>query len=40
MGIGQVFAVPKLLQQHGLKVEDIGLWSTERGLRRAGAVLR
>ncbi len=26
MGIGPVFAVPKLLQQHGLKVEDIGLW--------------
>ena len=26
MGIGPVFAVPKLLQQHGLKIEDIGLW--------------
>jgi acetyl-CoA C-acetyltransferase len=26
MGIGPVFAVPKLLQQHGLKVEDIDLW--------------
>ena len=26
MGIGPVFAVPKLLQQHGPKVEDIGLW--------------
>ena len=26
MGIGPVFAVPKLLQQHGLAVEDIGLW--------------
>jgi len=26
MGIGPVFAVPKLLQQAGLKVEDIGLW--------------
>src|SRR5438270_8678209 len=26
MGIGPVFAVPKLLRQHGLKVEDIGLW--------------
>src|ERR1700730_2819961 len=26
MGIGPVFAVPKLLGQHGLKVEDIGLW--------------
>jgi len=26
MGIGPVFAVPKLLRQHGLKVENIGLW--------------
>ena len=26
MGIGPVFAVPKLLQQHGLNIEDIGLW--------------
>jgi acetyl-CoA C-acetyltransferase len=26
MGIGPVFAVPKLLQRHGLRVEDIGLW--------------
>ena len=26
MGIGPVFAVPKLLEQHGIKVDDIGLW--------------
>ncbi|MFI8611055.1 acetyl-CoA C-acyltransferase [Pseudomonas sp. NPDC077649] len=26
MGIGPVFAVPKLLRQHGLRVDDIGLW--------------
>src|SRR5262249_33318177 len=26
MGIGPVFAVPKLLRHHGLKVEDIDLW--------------
>ncbi|KAB0685360.1 acetyl-CoA C-acyltransferase [Burkholderia territorii] len=26
MGIGPVFAVPKLLKQAGLKVDDIGLW--------------
>ncbi|MBV8474299.1 MAG: acetyl-CoA C-acyltransferase [Hyphomicrobiales bacterium] len=26
MGIGPVFAVPKLLHAHGLKVDDIGLW--------------
>jgi acetyl-CoA acetyltransferase family protein len=26
MGIGPVFAVPKLLRKHGLKVQDIDLW--------------
>ena len=26
MGIGPVFAVPKLLEAHGLKMDDIGLW--------------
>jgi acetyl-CoA C-acetyltransferase len=26
MGIGPVFAVPKLLKRTGLKIEDIGLW--------------
>jgi acetyl-CoA C-acetyltransferase len=26
MGIGPVFAVPKLLVKHGLTVDDIGLW--------------
>jgi acetyl-CoA C-acetyltransferase len=26
MGIGPVLAVPKLLQRHGLKIADIGLW--------------
>jgi len=26
MGIGPVFAVPRLLQRHGLKVKDIDLW--------------
>ena len=26
MGIGPVFAVPKLLQKHGLNVGDIGVW--------------
>ena len=26
MGIGPVFAVPKLLQRHGLKVSDIDVW--------------
>src|SRR6516165_3694842 len=27
MGIGPVFAVPKLLKQQGLKMDDIGLWA-------------
>ena len=27
MGIGPVFAIPKLLKAHGLKMEDIGLWA-------------
>jgi len=26
MGIGPIFAIPKLLKQHGLKIDDIGLW--------------
>ncbi|NEX92518.1 acetyl-CoA C-acyltransferase [Caulobacter sp. 17J65-9] len=26
MGIGPVFAVPKLLKQHGLTMDDIGIW--------------
>ena len=26
MGIGPVYAVPRLLQRHGLNVDDIGLW--------------
>ncbi|MHB2266137.1 acetyl-CoA C-acyltransferase [Aliihoeflea sp. PC F10.4] len=26
MGIGPVYAVPRLLERHGLKVDDIGLW--------------
>ncbi|HSW15054.1 MAG TPA: acetyl-CoA C-acyltransferase [Solimonas sp.] len=26
MGIGPVFAIPRLLQRNGLKIDDIGLW--------------
>ena len=26
MGIGPVFAIPRLLQRHGLKIDDIDLW--------------
>ena len=26
MGIGPVFAIPRLLERHGLKIDDIDLW--------------
>jgi acetyl-CoA C-acetyltransferase len=26
MGIGPVFAVPRLLERHGLTIDDIGIW--------------
>ena len=26
MGIGPIYAIPKLLNMHGLKIDDIGLW--------------
>ena len=26
MGIGPIYAIPRLLEQHGLRVNDIGLW--------------
>ena len=26
MGLGPIFAIPKLLERQGLKVDDIGLW--------------
>ena len=26
MGIGPIYAVPKLLNRHGLNVDDVGLW--------------
>lgn len=26
MGIGPVFAIPRLLERHGLKIDDIGIW--------------
>ena len=37
MGIGPVFAVPRLLQRHGLKVNDIDLVGVERGVRQPSA---
>ena len=41
MGIGPVFAVPKLLKAHGLTMDDIGLWElNEAFAAQALAVLR
>ena len=39
MGIGPVFAVPKLLKRHGLKVEDIDLWELNEAFAVAGRLL-
>ena len=39
MGIGPVFAVPKLLKRHGLKVDDIDLWELNEAFAVAGALL-
>ena len=38
MGIGPVFAVPRLLKRHGLTVDDIGLWELNEAF--ASVVLR
>ena len=32
MGIGPIYAIPKLLKLHGLTVDDIGLWGSTRHL--------
>ena len=39
MGIGPVFAVPKLLAKHGLTVDDIDLWELNEAFARPGALL-
>jgi acetyl-CoA C-acetyltransferase len=40
MGIGPVFAVPKLLERNGLTMDDIDLWElNEAFIRRAGYLL-
>ena len=40
MGIGPVFAVPRLLERHGLKVEDIDLWELNEAFASPGDLLR
>ena len=37
MGIGPVFAVPRLLQRAGLKMDDIGLWELNEAFAVPGA---
>ena len=39
MGIGPVFAVPKLLKRHGLKMDDIDLWELNEAFAVAGGLL-
>ena len=40
MGIGPVFAVPKLLRAHGLTVDDIGLWELNEAFASQTLVCR
>ncbi|MBB5232726.1 acetyl-CoA C-acyltransferase [Deinococcus budaensis] len=40
MGIGPVFAVPKLLKRHGLTVGDIGLWELNEAFAVQGLYCR
>ena len=39
MGIGPIFAVPRLLERHGLKVDDIDLWELNEAFAVQVAVL-
>ena len=39
MGIGPVFAVPKLLKAHGLKIDDIDLWELNEAFAVPGDLL-
>ena len=39
MGIGPVFAVPKLLERHGMTIDDIDLWELNEAFAVAGALL-
>jgi acetyl-CoA C-acetyltransferase/acetyl-CoA acyltransferase len=40
MGIGPVYAIPKLLKQHGLAVQDIGLWELNEAFACQAAYCR
>src|SRR3546814_4466347 len=40
MGIGPVFAIPKLLERFSLKMEDIGLWELNEAFAEIGRASR
>jgi len=40
MGIGPVFAIPRLLKRHGLKVEDIDLWELNEAFASQALYIR
>ena len=40
MGIGPVFAIPKLLKRHGLSVDDIGVWELNEAFACQGIYCR
>lgn len=40
MGIGPVFSIPKLLAQHDLKVDDIGLWELNEAFASQAVYIR
>jgi len=40
MGIGPIYAIPKLLERHGLSVDDIGLWELNEAFACQAAYCR
>ena len=40
MGIGPIHSIPKLLQQHDLKVDDIGLWELNEAFASQAVAIR
>ena len=40
MGIGPIYAIPKLLERNDLTMDDIGLWEINEAFRGTSALLR
>jgi acetyl-CoA C-acetyltransferase len=40
MGIGPIYSIPKLLSQHGLSVDDIGLWELNEAFASQAVYIR